>query len=83
MIELKSCPFCGGKAKIEQTAYGTTEHNSCKLSFEIRCRQCGATAPKADGYIVVNLSTYGELNIWHDDRGKAVAAWNRRADDNG
>ena len=81
MIELKPCPFCGGKPRIDQTAYGTIEHNSCKLSFTIRCSKCNSTAYHAYGYIAVNLSADGELNIWHDDREKAVAEWNRRAED--
>lgn len=82
MIELSSCPFCGGEARIQQTACGTTENNSCKLSFEIRCSKCNATAPNAYGYIAVNLGADGELNIWHDDRDKAAKAWNRREDGN-
>ena len=81
MAELKPCPFCGGKAGIEQTAYGTTELNSCKLSFSIRCVKCGATAPTAYGYIAIKLAEDGELTAWHDDRTRAVEAWNRRADD--
>lgn len=79
-VELKPCPFCGGKARIKQTAYGTTNNDSCKLSFLIECSKCGATAPNSYGYISVNLSDNGELNAWHDDRAKAISEWNRRAD---
>ena len=79
MIELKPCPFRGSKAKIEQTAYGTMDNASCKLSFAIRCIECGATAPNASGYIAINLMSDGSLNLWNDDREKAVKAWNRRA----
>ena len=77
--QLKRCPFCGSKAKIEQTAYGTMDNASCKLSFSVRCTECDATAPNANGYIAINLSSDGSLNIWHDDRLKAIDAWNRRA----
>ena len=79
MEKLKPCPFCGNNAKVEQTSYGTESLNSVKLSFRIECAKCGATAPRADGYISINISRSGELNIWHDDRESAVIAWNRRA----
>lgn len=79
--ELKPCPFCGGEAIIEQTAYGTADLSSVRLSFAIRCKRCGASAPNACGYIAINLSNNGELNAWHDDRNPATAAWNRRAND--
>lgn len=78
MNELKPCPFCGGKAEIEQTAYGTTNYASCKLTFAVRCTECDATAPNANGYIAIKLSSDGNLNPWHDDRLKAIEAWNRR-----
>ena len=79
--ELKPCPFCGGKAYIEQTGYGTADFSSARLSFAIRCKKCGASAPNANGYIAMKLSSNGELNFWHDDRNPAIAAWNRRAND--
>lgn len=81
MENLKRCPFCGGEAIIEQTAHGTTSNNSVSLSFEIRCKDCGATTEPSYGNIFINLKgENGELNIWHDDRPNAINAWNRRAD---
>lgn len=81
MKNLKPCPFCGSEANIEQTSYGTTDLSSVGLQFAIRCKKCGASAPNANGYISINLSSSGELNVWHDDRVPAIAAWNRRAND--
>lgn len=81
-MELKPCPFCGGKAKIDQTGCEVmaTNRNSVSFDFTVRCRKCGATTPKAYGYIAVNLGYGGNLNPWHDDRPRAIEAWNRRAD---
>lgn len=83
MYELKTCPFCGGYAEFQQTAYGTTEGNSVKLSFQVICKKCDATAPKSYGSVNINFSSDGLLNIWHDDREQAVKEWNRRAEDGG
>ena len=79
--ELKPCPFCGGKAKIDQTGVRVmeTNHDSVSFDFSIKCAKCNATAPFAYGYISANLSLNGELNVWHDDRPSAIEAWNRRA----
>lgn len=77
MSELKPCPFCGEEAIIEQTNYGTTELNSVRFGFRIRCKKCDATVRDSCGYISMNLRN-GAFNIWHDDRPKAIEAWNSR-----
>lgn len=83
MEELKPCPFCGGKAAIKQSGIEIMETNrdSVRVDFSIRCVNCNATAPGAYGYISVNLSRTGDLNVWHDDRASAAETWNRRAND--
>ena len=81
MYTLKPCPFCGGDAEFRQTAYGTAEGNSVKLTFRVECKKCSATAPKSYGSVSINFGIEGLLNIWHDDREQAVKEWNRRADD--
>lgn len=80
MDELKSCPFCGGKAQFEQTRV-STEPCTVVLFYQIRCKDCGASAPKADGYLTCNLSKNGTVNVCHDDRQLAIGAWNRRPKD--
>lgn len=83
MEELKPCPFCGGKAAIQQAGVDIMETNrdSVRFDFSIRCVNCNAAAPGAYGYISANLSRTGDLNVWHDDRTSAAEAWNRRAKD--
>ena len=78
--ELKPCPFCGGRAIVVQTTYGTSD-GSARLGFEIRCVRCSAKAPSSHGMVLVKLDDNGELRAWKDDRIEAMAAWNRRADD--
>ncbi len=83
MIEsLRSCPFCGGKAAVKQTAVQCMETNrdSARFDFVIECLNCHARAPGGNGYVSVNLARDGELNAWHNDRPSAVASWNQRAE---
>jgi Lar family restriction alleviation protein len=82
-MELKHCPFCGGIAAIKQSGIDvmTTHRDSVRFDFSIRCENCKATAPGAYGYISANLSSSGDLNVWHDDRPSAAESWNRRAND--
>lgn len=83
MNELKKCPFCSSNAKFEQTNYGETDFSSVKLEFRISCSKCGATTPGAFGNVSINLGSRGDLNCWRDDREQAIAAWNRRAGEDG
>ena len=80
MHTLKPCPFCGGDAEFKQTAYGTTEGNSVKLTFRVECKKCSATVPKSYGSVSINFRSDGLLNIWQDDREQAAKAWNRRTE---
>lgn len=79
-VELKPCPFCGGKAVFEQRDYGKADRCSVGMQFHIRCKKCGSTVKKTFGSVFIKLSETGELNIWSDDRAEAIEAWNRRAE---
>lgn len=67
MTELKPCPFCGNKNVGMLTTL---------LDCTIFCRFCGASVHKTN-YIVCN--TLSETLI--DAEPEAIAAWNRRAED--
>ena len=80
MSDLKPCPFCGGEARFEQSQCGATDKSSVSIRFSVRCKKCHSTASSAYGEICMNLSSTGELNIWHNDLEKVAEAWNRRAE---
>ena len=78
MSDLKPCPFCGGKAVFEQSECGRAERSSVVIRFSVRCGKCGTSAATSYGNIFINLSKTGDLNVWCDEREKAVSSWNRR-----
>ncbi len=78
-IELDRCPFCGKAGKFAQTRVAT-EPSGVQIYFQVRCSRCDATVPNAGGYIAMLLSYDGAVRLYHDDREKAAAEWNRRAD---
>lgn len=69
MEELKSCPFCGGKATLKAT------NKSCVFTIWCEC-ECGARTEKY--YPYTNKEDDVLENI---ERGKemAIKSWNRRA----
>jgi Lar family restriction alleviation protein len=66
MINLLSCPFCGGEASIVQIGNEATR----KRGFEVRCETWGCATKKAAMVIRHTLDQAREF---------AIAAWNRRA----
>jgi Lar family restriction alleviation protein len=65
--ELKSCPFCGGDAEINQIG---NEHTKSR-GFEVKCLTWGCATKKRAMVIRQPLERA---------RGFAIAAWNRRPD---
>jgi hypothetical protein len=85
--ELKPCPFCGSeKMKVEgkykkKWSYEGVGHITCA----VRCNKCHARGGTASGYVrnaVHPLTERGEevLEMEYQIRGRAIEAWNRRAD---
>ena len=79
MVELKSCPFCGGKAKFDILC-NHCSHNRVGFDFSIRCSVCGVSRGKGYSSIDITLSENGDLLFSKDERSKAVEFWNKRSD---
>lgn len=45
-MELKPCPFCGGKAMF-LTITNKSSHSAVGVMFKIKCMKCGTEFPKA------------------------------------
>lgn len=70
MAELKSCPFCGGEAKMKH-GYPNRQCKSPRQAF-VQCKVCKC-----------KTVTYTQLpfQAWSDVDRLAIEAWNRRAED--
>lgn len=71
--ELKPCPFCGGKAILEESYKMYIKHNIEKVAL-VRCEQCHAKSKS------VMLKKYGRLSHSRQAERDAIKAWNRRVD---
>ena len=71
--QLEECPFCKGRAEMQQKRYDNaryTRFNGVML-YRVRCSECHAQSPYKANEI---------LHGWHTDERSAADAWNRRAD---
>lgn len=79
-IKLKPCPFCGGKAEIDD--YSETTPFSEEITyFFVRCSKCGCRAFTSD--TMCNLyyeKDYKE--IVNKIKQELAKKWNRRTDKN-
>ena len=73
MSELKSCPFCGGKAHLVDDY--SSERN--KTSYMV-WHDCDGCEGRSNGYGHA-LNPWFETP-WYADKETAIAAWNRRAE---
>ena len=69
MEQLKPCPFCGGKAKI-QYGFPNQQGNRHKEVF-VKCKVCNAKTKTIKQY---------PFTKWEDCLKTAIYLWNRRAD---
>ena len=71
--ELKKCPFCGGEAHLVSDY--SSEHEEMRWNV---WHECGGFEGESTGY---GCSLHPWFDTpWYKDEQTAIAAWNRRAD---
>lgn len=75
MTEIKSCPFCGGKARVRRKQYrflGQNEFGTKSIAYAVyvSCNKCFAK-----GEIVTYKNDTGTSLLAEE---KAIELWNRR-----
>lgn len=73
-MELKPCPFCGGKPYLETKHRAFINAQTTKVAF-VRCTECYARTQRFE------LQLFGRTSYSKEANKKAIEAWNRRADD--
>lgn len=72
MIDIKPCPFCGGKADIKKASFSRSEEGYSV--YEVYCTQCGAKI-FGDAFNFYQVK-YDSENP--QDKISAIKKWNRR-----
>jgi len=85
MSELKSCPFCGSKVRLEHNgirACQSKDNGDLMTAWKVRCSNCGTEkGPYISEYFFHSDETLALRDTkYGDGRTKAIEAWNRRAD---
>ena len=73
MIELKPCPFCGGKPYLETRHRAFIQAQTTRVAF-VRCTECNARTNRFE------LKSFGCTSSSKKKKKKAIEASNRRAD---
>ena len=85
-IELKPCPFCGGKAKVKR--YFLDDPRVCRRgenffleqNFCIACESCKFETPEFAVSIGINQHDLSLTSTLEQEAKSIVDRWNRRAD---
>lgn len=87
-IELKPCPFCGGKAVLEVESINFCEGTfpkkyELRVLTVIKCTKCRLPCQEFNAYIDIDAKTaQTEKSIYETEEVKTMTKrWNRRADD--
>ena len=73
-MQLKPCPFCGGKPYLETNHRAFIKAKTTKVAF-VRCRVCNARTQRFE------LGEFGCTSHSSAANEKAIEAWNRRSED--
>lgn len=74
MYQLRPCPFCGGKPRLEAAFRAFVRKETMRVAF-VRCTECQARGAR------VPLADYGKTSHSIEAEQAAVDLWNRRATD--
>ncbi|RKJ40204.1 restriction alleviation protein, Lar family [Acutalibacter sp. 1XD8-33] len=77
MVELKSCPFCGGKAVVKTSSNSVDHCGLFSQLHSVSCSKCGATTSKT--YKSEFRRDIDGFHVIHDGYEEAATDWNRRA----
>lgn len=75
-MELKPCPFCGGRAEIKTDSNGVDYYGLFSQLHSVVCTKCGATTAKS--YKSEFRRGINGFQILKDGYEEATADWNRR-----
>lgn len=75
MIELKQCPFCGGKPEYK----GCDAFNGCIAIISCKCGAKVECGNRLIGMALHNDSKYEEYGTDYIANRQAIDAWNNRA----
>lgn len=81
MVDLKPCPFCGGKPTVRNQH--DDERFGYRETWEVRCSQCFASAPGSSYFPYGEWVGSGKPNIIQDRDAQIQIAydnWNRRSE---
>ena len=74
--ELKPCPFCGGKAKIEEYAMGHKGNRMFTASYNCGCDKCKIYFAHNSEFTL----EHGQPKFIYNGYETVKEMWNRRAD---
>ena len=81
MIDLRPCPFCGGKAIFDGDYEPKCFVGSPRMNYRIKCKNCGSSPNKARFYIQAHFCPDLDdcVKATATGRDEAIKVWNGEA----